>query len=302
MPIHKLPITTIIATLENNTCFAEALFFAELLRYSDRESNAIEGVKANVKKLAEETPLLALHRRHPAGEPVMGEFSLTIDPPERSSLKSNAWRTPVELKFKYVGWLHGDAAAIAYIPALRIEVCSTKTATFEAIERMAANHIRAELSRRGAHGSFEKLTFLQRNRELKIVSDSLEITLLTPKQHAARDEHREERKKSVLAEVATDLTKETLPPAFEMEETVAQIAEALTGRSPRSVLLVGRSGAGKTAAIAELVRCRERFQLAHTPFYSTNGSRLVAGMCGFGQWQWDCTKRWPQCATRRAWT
>src|SRR5262249_9861300 len=152
-------------------------------------------------------------------------------------LKSRLWRTPVELKFPYVGWLHGDAAAIAYIPALRIEVCSTKPATLEAVERMAVSQIRAELSRRGALGSLEKLAFLQRDRELKIDSDSIEITLLTPKQIAARDEHRAEQKKSALAEAATDLTKESLPTAFDLEATIEQIAEALTGRSPRSVLL-----------------------------------------------------------------
>ncbi len=300
MPAHTFPITTIITSLENDTHFAESLFFAEILRYGDKEAGAVESLNANVKKLAEQMPPLELHRRHPAGEPDIREISLTVHPQETTEGRSKCWRTPVELKFKTVAWLHGDAAAILFIPALGIEVCSTNPATIEAAEQMAIKHIRAELSRRGATGSFELLTRLQRDRGLRLIADSIELSLRTPKQIAARAEEREEQKKSALAEAATDLTKESLPTAFEMDETVAQIAEALTGRAPRSVLLVGRSGVGKTAALHELIRRREEFQLAHAPFHATNGSRLVAGMSGFGQWQERCTRLWREAAAQRA--
>ena len=53
-----------------------------------------------------------------------------------------------------------------------------------------------------------------------------------------------------------------------------------TGRRPRSVLLVGPAGVGKTAAVRELVRRRYQFGLGETPFWATSGSRLVAGMSG----------------------
>jgi ATP-dependent Clp protease ATP-binding subunit ClpA len=204
------------------------------------------------------------------------------------------------LRLRYIGWLHGEDAAIAYFPELRIEVCSTKPATFEAVEQLAMRQIRAALSRRGALGSLARLALLQRTRDLIIREHTIDLQVPTPKQIAARDEHRAEKKKSTLGEAATDLTKSNLPAAYELNEAVAQLADALTGQSPRSVLLVGPSGVGKTAAVYELIRRRADFQLGFTPFFSTNGSRLVAGMSGFGQWQDRCTKIWAEAATLRA--
>ncbi len=300
MPLLTLPIQTLILTLENNTCFAEALFFPELLRYSDAEERAIENLLANIRKMADEIPLLTLHQRLPAGTPSVRELSVLIQPPENTGTNTKAWQTPVMLRMRYIGWLHGESAAIAYFPELRIEVCSTKPATFEAVEQMAIRQIRAALSRRGALGSLERLARLQRTRDLIIQEQTIDLQLPTPKQVAAREEHRAEKKKSTLAEAATDLTKSPLPVAYELNETVGQLADALTSPSPRSVLLVGPSGVGKTAAVYELIRRRADFQLGFTPFFSTNGSRLVAGMSGFGQWQERCTKIWAEAASLRA--
>ncbi len=81
-----------------------------------------------------------------------------------------------------------------------------------------------------------------------------------------------------------------LRPAFEVEALVEQLADLLTGRSPRSVLLVGPSGVGKTAAIGELVRRRQAHRLGSTPVWSTSGSRLIAGVSGFGMWQERCQR------------
>jgi ATP-dependent Clp protease ATP-binding subunit ClpA len=297
MPTHALPIIMLLTTLENDTHFAEALFFPEVLRYSDCAVAAEESLKVNVEKTAEGMRPLAMHRRHPAGEPQIREIALSIQP---GAERSKCWRTPVELRFQAAAWMHGDAAAVMYVPALGIELSAINPATIEAAAAMAPKHIRAELARRGALGSFELLTRLQRARHMTIGTDSIQLLLQTPKQIAARAEQQQEEKKSALAEAATDLGKEKLATAFEMDETVARLAETLTGRNPRSALLVGRSGVGKTAAIHELVRRRDAFQLAHTPFYATNGSRLVAGMSGFGQWQERCTRLWREAAGQRA--
>ena len=81
-----------------------------------------------------------------------------------------------------------------------------------------------------------------------------------------------------------------LSEVYEVADLVGRIADALVGRNPKPVLLVGPSGVGKTALVHELVRQRKSLGLGHTPFWATSGSRLVAGMSGFGIW--DSPRPW----------
>src|SRR5262249_25504985 len=74
------------------------------------------------------------------------------------------------------------------------------------------------------------------------------------------------------------------------DSTLDQLAEIWTARRPRSILLIGPSGVGKTAAVRTLAQRRREYKLGSTPFWTTSGSRLVAGMSGFGMWQDRCHK------------
>jgi ATP-dependent Clp protease ATP-binding subunit ClpA len=296
MPKHDLPIIAVIETLENTGCCARSPFFPEILRFDFDEEKVVESLKANIKKIVEDSPVIQLHHRHPAGVPELDEVSITLEAPRGQSL----WRAPLTLKFQTVRWNHGEVAQLAYLPTLGITVAATKPATREGLDQLVRQHILATLARRDILDSLGSLFWAQRGREVKIVNNSVEISLLTPKQVAAKEAKREADKQSALAEAATDLTGENLPIAYELDETVGRLAETLTGRSQRSALLVGPSGVGKTAAVYELVRRRHDFQLAHTPFWATNGSRIVAGMSGFGQWQERCQRLWREAAEERA--
>ncbi|MDG2126314.1 MAG: AAA family ATPase, partial [Verrucomicrobiales bacterium] len=50
----------------------------------------------------------------------------------------------------------------------------------------------------------------------------------------------------------------------------------------------GPSGVGKTAVVHELVRRKSEHSLSARTFFRSSGSRIVAGMCGFGMWQDRC--------------
>jgi ATP-dependent Clp protease ATP-binding subunit ClpC len=296
MPKHNLPIIALIQTRENGTYLAEALLFPEARRFHDKAIKAKESLLANLRKLVEEMALSTVYQRHHSGEPEIGEVEIMIDPPQ----KSLAWRRPITLKIPVVRWKHGDVAQIAYVPPLGIEAVATSPPSATALNKLVAQQIRLALGRNEMLNSLGRLIRLDRPGEWRIEHLELEIPLLTPKRIAARDLEREENRQSALAEAATDLTKENLPTAYESGEIVAQLAEGLTGRFPRSVLLVGRSGAGKTAIVYELARRRADFRLGQTPFWATNGSRLVAGMSGFGQWQERCQKLWREAAQTHA--
>jgi ATP-dependent Clp protease ATP-binding subunit ClpC len=296
MPKHNLPIIAVIQVLENDYHLAEALFFPEALRFQDDAEKAKESLVANLRKVVEEMALVAIYRRQPSGDPETGEVQLILEPPAGSL----AWRRAITLKLPIVRWSHGDAAQIAYVPSLGIEVVATSPPSTAALNKLTVQHIRAALGRNERLKSLGKLIRLERCHALKIEPLELDVNLQTPRRIAARDRERDENKQSVLAETGIDLTKEKLPSIYEMEEIVKHLAEGLTGRFPRSVLLIGRSGVGKTSLVYELARRRSDFRLANTPFWATNGSRLIAGMSGFGQWQERCQKLWREAANTNA--
>ncbi|HVI72623.1 MAG TPA: AAA family ATPase, partial [Pyrinomonadaceae bacterium] len=181
-------------------------------------------------------------------------------------------------------WRHPEHAHIAYIPSLSIEVVSTKPEDLVAVG-MLERHARAELLRRRATSSLKELIMLEQARGVSVMRVRTMATIRSPKQIAATAGQREEKKTSALEQAANDLTKQKLSPAYEVEDAILRLAEILTGKAARSVLMVGKAGVGKTAVFNELVRRRATFNLASTPFWSTSGSRLVAGMSGFGMWQ-----------------
>jgi ATP-dependent Clp protease ATP-binding subunit ClpC len=88
---------------------------------------------------------------------------------------------------------------------------------------------------------------------------------------------------------------------WERDDEVVRLVTMLL-REKNSVILLGESGAGKTAVLAEAVRKVERDQpiakeaateeAATIPvrhrFWMTNGARLIAGMRYLGQWQERC--------------
>ena len=89
--------------------------------------------------------------------------------------------------------------------------------------------------------------------------------------------------------------------AYQRDDEVAQLREAVTARRRASVLLIGPSGAGKTAIVHELVqRSLEGPPASAVEVYTTNGSRIVAGMRYLGEWQGRVQRIIESLRTRRA--
>lgn len=293
MPKQDFAIITIVQTLENDTFLAESLFFSEVSRFGDDLKRVLEAGRLNAAAIVESQRLSELYQRRLGDLPVVSEIVIEIEPPSRSPF----WRSPVGMRFHTLNWRHGAETVIVYVPVLGIEIVIKEN---EATEKIIADEIRAHLLRTKAATTLGRLLWLQRTTGISLERQTFTANVLTPKQVAMKRAGSAEQRSSVLEEVAVDLTKERLPRAFEIDDTVERIAEALTARSPRSLLLVGPSGVGKTAAVYELVRRREQFRLGHTPFWSTSGSRLVAGMSGYGMWQERCQRLWQEASKQKA--
>lgn len=96
----------------------------------------------------------------------------------------------------------------------------------------------------------------------------------------------------------------TVERAFQRDADVDQLADALTGHSRGSVLLLGPPMVGKTALLHELVHRIEaaapQSPLHGFEIYSTSGSRIVAGMRYLGEWQDRLRRMVSSLRTRRA--
>lgn len=290
MALISFRIPAFIQDLGGGLLLGEALFFPEVTRLSDSRPRLTSTLGANLRRILEQELLLDLHRRRQAARVDVRTISIELDAPRELPL----WAGRLPLKFHALCWKQGDAEA-ARVPALSIEVL----ATGQNLEKLLVSSIRATLTRRGMAQSLRELAFTQRVESVTPENISVVPQLRSPRD-IAREEEGTAEPPSVLAEVCTDLCKVPPREAWELNEAVAALARLVGGEHPASVLLVGQAGVGKTALFHQLVRERARLALAATPFWETSGSRLVAGMSGYGMWQQRCDHLRREAAKTRA--
>ncbi len=291
----EIKISAIGQVLENETFLTEALFFPEVLAYHTSLEKAETNLVASLKYILPKLPLIDIHRRQLSSSALVKEVSLTLSP----NKEVFEWQEPLELTFHIVEWQHSETLDIVYVPALEIEIIN-KQKDRDKLPEKVLSEIKAELLRRKAANSLKQLTWLQRIEQLELKEISLSTDIRSPKQIALQIEKNELDKPSILKDIGTHLNNQPLPIAYEVESEVKRLADALTGRMAKSVLLVGSSGVGKTAIFHQLVKDRAKFQLTNTPFWATSGAKLVAGMSGFGMWQERCKEVWQEASKQKA--
>lgn len=281
--------------LESGLILSEFLFYPEISRLGNRRQYTIDALKENWTKRLEQAGSGTHYFRRLGTAATAKWVTFELPPP----LRQVAWQTPVQLRFPSVVWSHGTEAIIARVPALDIEVLVEK---LDELDAALEREIVAALRRTGLAASLAKLARYQRTQQFRVEWENLPVALPSLKQKAqhATEEATKEEKTSVLKQTATLLSALNILPSYEVEDTVRLLAEALTAGRPQSVLLIGPSGVGKTTCVRELIRRRDQYQLAATPFYQTSGSRIVAGQCGFGMWQERCKDLVREASKKRA--
>ncbi|WP_254508669.1 AAA family ATPase [Anatilimnocola floriformis] len=304
MPKFTWRLAALVQTLADETLLAESLLFpgVSLLQTDLGRLRKTLGkrLRAQIKKLPPEEAW-----RCRLGElPEVKEIAIEVPP-----IRGDRYRTnPVTLKLHYVQWQHGPLtgvpaadAVIAFFPALQIEILAPNEKELAA---QLEPQIRSALSRQATASHLQRLVLLDHRRSLQLRPLSLQVKLPTLKQAAVEKEKAAAKEISILKQVAFDLTqtwtKREREKTYERTSEVQRLAETLAGPLPRSVLLVGKSGVGKTAVVRELARLRGSLGLADRQLWSTSGSRIVAGMTGFGMWQERCQKLLKEAARTRA--
>lgn len=286
-------ITAITQALENDSFLTQALFFNEVLRFETNITRAENALITCVKQVLSQLALVDIHRRHTSNTTIK-EVSFPLEPIKDAI----GWKDPLNLTFHTLEWTIDDIDLV-YVPVLGIEILN-KEKDREKLPKKVISEIKAEILRNKSAGSLKKLAWLQRTQALKTSELSFQINISSPKQIAIKLEKPDKEIPSVLKDIGTYLNTEHLAPAYEVDEEVQLLADALSGRTSRSVLLVGDSGVGKTAIFHHLVKHRVKYQLGSTPFWATSGAKLVAGMSGFGMWQERCQMVWREASKEKA--
>lgn len=284
-------LQAVMQRLEGDYWLGEALFVPEVSRLGTSTLRLQRALTANARGVLERAPLAEILRRHAPLTPEVREFEFSLPAPRELPL----WRDALPLRFKAACWRQADAW-VAYLPQLGLEVIAPdETELSKRVSSELAQHF--EVMR--LKDSLYDILFTQRCLELLCQPLNLEPDIATPKERAVTEARGRERA-SVLREVAIDLTQATLETAHERQIEVRLLAQALGQPAAESVLLVGPSGVGKTAIFRELVRQRESLLFGATPFWATSGSRIVAGMSGFGMWQQRCDDLRREASSTRA--
>lgn len=292
MPELEFKLKTVAQILEDGTLAVEALGFPETNVLSDSPRRADDALLARVRVVVRLVTAFRLHQRAPAKEVELAEVVIEATPPKRSP----AWETPVNLRFDVLKWNAGEGAFVAFVPELKIHIAANKA---DELPKLIESHIRFALKRTDASSSLWGLANVQRVKKIELAEASVRAKIQTPAE-AAGGGDKNRKKESVLKQAATELKIKDLEPAFEVEALTRKLADALGGQTPRSVLLVGPSGCGKTALVHELVRNKSTLRLGSSRFWSSGGSRLVAGKSGFGMWQEHCQKLAREASHERA--
>ncbi len=274
-----LPIrlTAVAQVFSDHCCLVEALEIPALSICAATPKQALAGLSMRVRTWLEKQPLQEIHRCLATSPARLATQTITIPPPR----KNPGWKEALQLTFEYVQRQLDETTLAAYIPILGIEVVG---ASEKQLAERIESHALDALQR--AKTSQFLIALLQLQQPVKIGLSELPLTISppTPKKTAEASQ-KLNPEKPVLENAANNLCKQALEPAYEVENWVGRLAGVLGGKRPRSVLLVGPSGCGKTAIFHELVRRRQDFHFGRTQFRATSGSRLVAGMSGFGAWQ-----------------
>jgi ATP-dependent Clp protease ATP-binding subunit ClpA len=293
MPDFDHQLVSVVQALDQGTFLAEPLALPGIAVLEDDPKRLRQALEVRVRSELEHQSPGRVHRSVQSGTPVLSEVVLELPPPRRHP----NWTEPVTLRFHTVRWEHDPQTLLAYVPALGIAVLAPDA---ETLDKRLLDHIQAALLRTKANISLQRLAELQRCSQIRLEPVSLHLHVRTPRQIALEESRQNATDKPVLPEVALDLAKTDLQQAFDCGSLVRRLADTLAGPPPRSVLLVGPPGVGKTTAFHEIVRRRADLQLGHTRFWATTGSRLVAGMTGFGAWQGRCQQVIREAATTRA--
>jgi ATP-dependent Clp protease ATP-binding subunit ClpA len=296
MHIFQHKIFKLCQELGDEFVWMRALLYPEINRLSDKaESDQFD---QRLIEISESTELENFSKRVLPGDLTVNSLSIELEPGEKVVVK-RCWVNPVRFEIRYVSWQHSNELVRAYVPSLDLTITKQGKVDPKFVGQVR-KEIKSCLQRTRRLVGLRHLVYLQNYGPFKVVESDLEVCL--PSARDVAKEEPNENEKRELPEVAsrldrkpkkkkrkTESTQKDIP-AFRIDDRIQKLAQWLAEPNRHSVLLVGPTGVGKTKMVQELALRKEQFGSELFEFWETSGSRIVAGMSGFGQWQERCQK------------
>lgn len=306
----EFPVSLALRKLGPGAVLAEPLFFPELARLGANRALAGAATRRNLTELIPKLDPATLLQRRRAKAARELTFTLELPPPRTNE----AWRDPLLLTFHAAVWDQGTAPppdphagpfeplalapkgyTLARVLELGVELIADPA---DNLVSLLQKETLAALRRLNLSVNLKSVVGVQTTLGFAVEAHTLKVRVPSLKDRALRAEtDQQEGKLTLLQQIGTLLGRDD-EQTYEADETVAELTRALTGNPTQSVLLIGPSGVGKTAAVRELAR-RWRAE-SRAPVFQTSGSRVVAGQTGFGMWQERCQELIKDAARRKA--
>ena len=283
-------------TIDNEIRLHSPLLFPEYSRLTPDAKLPVQ-FSERLHEMVSELANAERYQRIIGEAPTVEKVSVSLKPTKKL-FEDQMWRNDLEIEFEVVVWRHANSMTIVYVPSLGIEILNERKFDDE-LRAVVRNEIFDCLQRNRTLYGLDRLAILDRFSETAIQEFSMTIDILSPKQE---EESRKETgdPSETLKKVGSLLNGSGLSPAYELHSELESLTRFLFGTTPESVLVTGPAGVGKTSLLYELIRNQAALGLGEVEFWETSGSRLVAGMTGFGQWQERCQKMVDELRSRKA--
>jgi len=299
MTMHEFKLQQVSQVFENGHKLATLLHRNEIRCYeqNDRLIQLRLMVMAKMAIQCSNTHggTASLYQHHYAGPMKVRTLNINISAPEKDK-QIMGWPNKLPVTFYAVIWPH-DSMWAAYVPQLDLYVLTNSE---KQLENRIRGDIRFLLDRKQLTHSIPNLITLNRTQSVEIRDYTVKANILSPRQLEQTEQEKIEKEQTgILNTLCTDLKAIILQPAFQMDDVVLRMADALSAERPTSILLVGPAGVGKTATFHELIRQRDILQMGMTPFFATTGSRITANQSKYGNWQSACKTLFDVCNRKR---
>ena len=248
-------------------------FYPEFISFGHKDSNLLKQGKQISKAITQNENLDIFSKRALPDKIDQDSLNVTVELSRNDS-------SPISLKVPYLYWEH-NGHTIAFLPSLGIEVVTTQSHLKDEI----ISQTEIYLKRTGKIKDLLQLALIQRKSDVSIERLHWNPTPLSAKDYYKRNYESEDQAKQILKEVATRISAEKAPPAYQRKTETANLFQNFSKKHPNSILLVGPAGCGKTAVLNQLVK---EYPAKMPTFWKTSGSRLIAGQTGYGMWQQRC--------------
>lgn len=270
--IVSLPVTVITLKTESGCNVCVPLFCPQSVWINESDYIMSGRLAEDIQKhLLDKGNYSDLAYSYMPSDVALATFEAEVVPPKNNKM-FNKYKHKLHLAY----WQIADDCLIGMIPELGINISAE---TFEKLIEKAISGAQLEFIRKGRLNRVHNMVEVGWFANAKVLTENQDFRLHSP---AELEKLNQSGTESTLKDMATHFACSETETVM-LDDILKTVAEQLEGRYPRSVLLIGGNGSGKTAVISDYVRKRNRKKL--TKVWETTASMMLQGLTGSTGWQ-----------------